>query len=261
MEIPAKERCMLIKSITDECNKSFSSLENIHDIIQFQENRIKQLESELKYKDKLNKQILIENAQYSIDSLTTLLDIIWPLTKKSDFQRSLISNVKFIDILFENLQSAYSSSLLFPLIGILANLNSNDIFRSKIGFKSVFLILEKNGSTILQNYECQQVFLYLLYNISFDIIIINDILRKCPLLKFIKENSNRIVNIPELRDLLFKLLKQITNSIIDDISTNIMDKNDFLLKINEICNSDSLNKFHQSNEILQITDRYFAQKD
>ena len=63
------------------------------------------------------------------------------------------------------------------------------------------------------------------------IIIINDILRKCPLLKFIKENSNRIVNFPELRDLLFKLLKQITNSIIDDISTNIMDKNDFLLKI------------------------------
>ena len=154
--------------------------------------QIKKLEAELSYKEMLNRRILLENAQYSIETLKTLLHIIWPLTTKHDFQQHLIKNDRFIDLLFENLQSSNSFDLLFPLIGILSNLNSSEAFRSENCFKSAHLILEKDYSRFLCNFDCHQVFLYLLYNISFDKKVINDLFEKSLLLEFIKEDSQRI---------------------------------------------------------------------
>ena len=68
MDGPLNERCMLIKSIDYECKSSFSSFEKLYEIIQIQDDQIKKLEAELSYKEMLNRRILLENAQYSIET-------------------------------------------------------------------------------------------------------------------------------------------------------------------------------------------------
>lgn len=258
MDEPIRERCSLIMSIDEECQDSFASLEKLYDIIQIQDNRIKKLEAELRFKDDINKKVLFENAQYSIDTLKILLNIIWPLTKKMDFQQTLINNDKFIDLLFENLQSSSFLDLIFPILGILSNLNSNKIFRSKYGFTSVLSILEKNHSKIIENLECFQVFLYLLYNVSFNTNVINELIKKSSLLEFMKEVSLKALRIPEHNDLFFKLLMQMTNSLIQNASTEMISNDSYLIQIRDICMSIKSGKIGESSKIVGIINRFFS---
>lgn len=258
MEDPISERCLLIKSIEEECHDSFISLEKLYDIIQIQDNRIKKLEAEIKFKDDINKKVLFENAQYSIDSLKILLNIIWPLTKKKDFQQTLINNDKFIDLLFENLQSSSFLDLIFPILGILSNLNSNIIFRSKYGFISVLSILEKDHLKIIENLECFQVFLYLLYNVSFDTNVINELIEKSPLLEFMKEVSLKAFRIPEHYDLFYQLLMQMTNLLIQNASTEMISNDSYLIQIRDICMSIKSDKNGETSKIVRIINEFFS---
>lgn len=259
MDDTITERCLLIKSIEEKCQDSFTLIQKLYDIIQIQDNRIKKLESELKYKENTNKMILFENAQYSMDSLKTLLHIIWPLTTEDEFQQTLINNNKFTDLLFENLESTSFPDLLFPLIGILSNLNSNNEFRLKNGFVSVTLTLKKDHYKIISNNECLQVFLYLLYNVSFDAYIIYDLLNKSSLIEFIKQVSQKKFKSIELKDLFFRFIRQIVNSLMNNLSTEIINNKKYLIQIREICMSTTTDRSDDSNEIVQIINRYISE--
>lgn len=167
----------LQNEIQREIDHNFDSVRDLIDLISSQKQRIQELENEIASKDAINRCIFNENAEYSNKALTILLNIIWPLSKNADFLKEIFKNAEFITLLFDTVQSATSQQVLFPALGILANLNANSAFLQELGHKSGEIIINKYHQELIFE-TINPLIIHLIYNISFNQSIYSDLCLK-----------------------------------------------------------------------------------
>ena len=196
----------LINEISDACN----ALNNISSLNQIE---LSNLRSEVEY----HRFALAESAKCTMKTIAVVLGAIWPLTKNPDIQISLFENMSFLDVIFDNFRASDSIELLIPIIGILANINSNKIVRTKIGLQSGLLMLEKPN--IFSNIEYQQVLLFLLYNISFETNISMEMLNN-GIVQFLYNNVNVIKQNKQPKKFLLLIMQKLIDCIKEKLNNN-----------------------------------------